>query len=73
MVFGGLDADIELGGDLFAAVALGDEDGDLAFPGSQQVDHRVRLGAGFSQGVAHGLAEMIVKPGIPLGDKAEGE
>ena len=73
MVFGRLGADIELGGDFLAGIALGEEDGDLTFAVSQQVDDRVRLGAGFSQGVAHGLAEMIVKPGIPLGDKAEGE
>ena len=73
MVLGRLGAAIELGGHLLAGVARGEEAGDLAFPRSQQVDHRVRLGAGFSQAVAPGLAAMIVKPSVALGDEAEGE
>ena len=73
MVLGRLGAAIKLGGHFLAGVARGEEDGDLAFPRSQQADHRVRLGAGFSQAVAPGLAEMIVKPSVALGDEAEGE
>jgi hypothetical protein len=61
VVLGRLGADGKFGDHFLAHIALGGQHGDFAFPQSQQVDHRVRLGAGFSQGPAHGLAEMILK------------
>ena len=71
MVLGRLDADVEAAGYLLAAVALGDEHGDLPFARGQLVDHPfAEVGRG-GEGLPHGAAEVLVEPGIAEGEGLE--
>ena len=71
MVLGGLDADIQAAGDLLAAVALGDEYGDLAFARGQLVDHPfAEVGRGGKR-LTDRAAEVLVEPSVAEGDGFE--
>ena len=72
MVLGGLDADVQAAGDLLAAVALGDEDGDLAFARGQLVDHPVAEEGRGGEGLPDGAAEVLVEPGVAERQRLEG-
>ena len=71
MVLGGLDADAEVVGDLFAAVALGDEHRDFPFPGGQLIDYTLDEVGGGGEGEADRAAEIFGEPGITEGDGIE--
>jgi len=71
MILGGLDADIQAAGDFLAAVALGDEHGDLAFARGQLVDHPFAQVGGGGEGLADCPAEVFVEPGVAQGDGLE--
>ncbi len=71
MVLGGLDADAQAASDLLAAVALGDEHGNLPFARGQLVDHTFAEVAGGGEGLADRATEILVEPGVTQGDGFE--
>jgi hypothetical protein len=72
VVLGSLDADMEATGDFLTAVALGDEDGDLAFARGELVDHAVAEEGRGGEGLPDGAAEVLVEPGVAERQRLEG-
>ena len=71
MVLGGLDTDVQVVGDLLAAMAFGDEHRDLAFPGGQLIDYAFDEVGGGGEGEADRAAEIFGEPSITEGDGLE--
>ena len=72
MVFSCLDTDLELAGDFLAAVAAGNEHGDLTFPRRQLIQHIIGMVGRSGERLAYRAIEVFAEPRLAVGEGIDG-